>query len=113
MGRGALGIVILHEIDPRAHGIMPHQSGIIRLENLLNSREVFHFGIQPQVVLVGCHDDGHAVMDVGQKSVVLTLVFWIRDNRKGLRRQASIAALVSLPVLVYEIWLLGFHRLDF
>ena len=46
-------------------------------------------------------------------SLILTLAFWIRDNRKGLRRQAKIAALVSLPVLAYEIWLLGFHRLDF
>jgi hypothetical protein len=46
-------------------------------------------------------------------SLLLTVAFWIRDYRKGLRRQAKIAALVSLPVLAYEIWLLGFHRLDF
>lgn len=46
-------------------------------------------------------------------SLLLTIAFWVRDNRKGLRRQARIAALVSLPVLAYEIWLLGFHRLDF
>jgi hypothetical protein len=46
-------------------------------------------------------------------SLLLTLAFWIRDSRKGLRTQARIAVLVSLPVLVYEIWLLGFHRLDF
>ena len=46
-------------------------------------------------------------------SLLLTLAFWIRDNRKGVGRQAKIAALVSLPVLAYEIWLLGFHRLDF
>ena len=46
-------------------------------------------------------------------SLLLTLAFWIRDNRKGLRKQARTAALVSLPVLAYEIWLLGFVRLDF
>jgi hypothetical protein len=46
-------------------------------------------------------------------SLLLTLAFWVRDNREGLRRHARIAALVSLPVLAYEIWLLGFHRLDY
>jgi hypothetical protein len=46
-------------------------------------------------------------------SLLLTLGFWARDIRKGLRRQAKMAALVSLPVLLYEVWLLGFHRLDF
>jgi hypothetical protein len=45
-------------------------------------------------------------------SLLLTLGFWVRDIGKGLRKQAMIAALVALPVLLYEIWLLGFHRLD-
>ena len=45
-------------------------------------------------------------------SLLLTVAFWVRDIGKGLRRQAIIAALVSLPVLLYEVWLLGFHRLD-
>lgn len=45
-------------------------------------------------------------------SLLLTIGFSVRDIRRGLRRQAYIALLVSLPVLSYEIWLLGFHRLD-
>jgi uncharacterized membrane protein len=46
-------------------------------------------------------------------SLVLTIGFWVRDIRKGFRKQARIAALLSLPVFAYVIWLLGFHRLDF
>lgn len=43
----------------------------------------------------------------------LNLAFWVRDLRnKVLCRQAQIAAFVLLPLIVYEIWLLGFHKLD-
>jgi len=55
--------------DSRAHGIMPHQTWIVRLENLPNSIEVSDLGIQPQVILVGSDDDGHPVMDASEKSV--------------------------------------------
>jgi hypothetical protein len=46
-------------------------------------------------------------------SLLLTFGFWIRDIRKGLRKQAKIAALLLLPLVAYEVWLLGFNRLDF
>ncbi len=43
----------------------------------------------------------------------LSLGFLVRDLRKKeLCRQAKVAALISLPLIVYEIWLLGFTRLD-
>ena len=45
-------------------------------------------------------------------SLLFTLGFWVRDIRGAFRRQAKIALLVSLPVLLFEIWLLGFHKLD-
>ena len=45
--------------------------------------------------------------------LLLNLGFWVRDIRnKELRKQAKIAAFALLPLLVYEIWLVGFHRLD-
>jgi hypothetical protein len=41
----------------------------------------------------------------------LNLGFWIRDlGNKGLRRQANVAALLSLPLIVYDTWLLGWNR---
>jgi hypothetical protein len=45
-------------------------------------------------------------------SLLFTLGFWVRDIRGAFRRQAKIALLISLPVLLFEIWLLGFHKLD-
>jgi hypothetical protein len=45
-------------------------------------------------------------------SLLLTIGFWVRDYRGNFRAQAKITALASLPVLVCEIWLLGFVRLD-
>jgi cation transport ATPase len=44
--------------------------------------------------------------------LIATLFFGTRDFRRGLRRQAKIAALISLPVLLFVIYLLGFTRLD-
>jgi hypothetical protein len=46
-------------------------------------------------------------------SLLLTVGFWIRDIRKGLRKQSKLAALVLLPLMAYEIWLLAFSRLAF
>jgi len=46
-------------------------------------------------------------------SLLLTAGFWVRDMRNGFRRQAKIAATLSLPVCAYVVWLLVFHRLDF
>ena len=36
--------------------------------------------------------------------LVITLFFWARDLRKTTRRQAIVALLLSMPVLVLEIW---------
>ncbi|HVO64464.1 MAG TPA: hypothetical protein VMT53_26325 [Terriglobales bacterium] len=45
--------------------------------------------------------------------LVLTLFFWFRDLRRKLYREAKIAGAILLPVLLYELWLFAFTRLDF
>ena len=45
-------------------------------------------------------------------SLLFTIGFWVRDITGVFRRQAIVVLLIFLPVLVFEIWLVGFHDLD-
>jgi hypothetical protein len=62
-GRGARYVVVSHGIDPRAHGIAPHEPSIVGLEQFGRRSRVPHPRIEPQVVAVWVEDDGHAVVD--------------------------------------------------
>jgi hypothetical protein len=44
-------------------------------------------------------------------SLLMTIGFWVRDIGGVFRRQAKVAAVISVPVLLFEIWL-GFHHLN-
>ena len=45
--------------------------------------------------------------------LLFTAGFSIRDVAKGRRRGVTIAVLLSLPLLIFEIWLMHSTRLDF
>src|ERR1035437_7928161 len=62
-GCGAFRVVVSHVIDPRAHGIAPHEPSIVGLEQFGRRSRVPHPRIEPQVVAVWVEDDGHAVVD--------------------------------------------------
>ena len=56
-------IIIRHMIDPRAHGIAPHEPGVERLEQFGRRTVILHAGIEPQVVSVWIEDHWHPVVD--------------------------------------------------
>jgi len=56
-------IVIRHTVDPRAHGIAPHQFGIIRLQQFGGRTHIRHPRIEPQVVVIRIENCRHAVVD--------------------------------------------------
>ena len=62
-GSEAFLVVISHVIDPSAHGIAPHQPGIVRLQQFRRRRQILHSRIEPYIVAVGIEDDRHSVMD--------------------------------------------------
>jgi hypothetical protein len=49
-GCGAGFVVIGNVIDPRAHGIAPHEPGIKGLQQIGRRAHIVHAGVQPQVI---------------------------------------------------------------
>jgi hypothetical protein len=88
---GAFLVVVSHGIDPRAHGIAPHQPSIIGLQQFGRRSRVPHPRIEPQVVAVWVEDDGHAVVDGRGHSI------WGRgQDRAGLNRVAA-SIILAIP----------------
>ena len=56
-------VIVRHMVDPRAHGIAPHQPGIVGLQQFGRSCDFCHARIEPQVVAVWIKDDWHSVVD--------------------------------------------------
>jgi len=55
--------------------LKPHWLGIVGLENVTNRVEVIHVRIEPHIVLVRRHDDGHAIVQVGYERIR----WWLRS----------------------------------
>jgi hypothetical protein len=82
--RGASFVVLRHAVDPRAHGIAPHEPGVAGLQQLGRRSYIIHPRIEPQVVAVRLKDDRHAVVD-GRGYRVRRR----GQNRAGLQRVAA------------------------
>jgi hypothetical protein len=63
-GRGAL-VVVHHMIDPRAHGIAPHEPSIEGLQQFGRRSQIRHPRIKPNVVGVWIENHWHPVVDGG------------------------------------------------
>jgi hypothetical protein len=83
-GFRAFCVVIRHMVDPRAHGIAPHQPSIVGLQHLGRRTHIPHTRIKPQIVAVWIKDNGHAVVDCGCNGV-----WGRRQNRAGLKPIAA------------------------
>lgn len=65
----ALGIVILHLIEPRIDGIASHHFRIVGPQHFRQSIHILHSGIEPCIVIGSVKDDWHSVVDCGGNRV--------------------------------------------
>jgi hypothetical protein len=56
-------IVVPHTIDPSAHGIAPHEPGIIGLQQFGRRAHIVHAGVEPKLVAVWIENHCHPVVD--------------------------------------------------
>jgi hypothetical protein len=59
---GAFRVVILHLIDPTADGIITHQPGVERFQQIREQCNLCHSRIEPQIVVIWLENYGHSVV---------------------------------------------------
>lgn len=63
------GVVVLHQIHPAAHFISPYQRRVERLQHFADGVRFLEARVEPEVIGIIRQNDGHAVMNIGEKRV--------------------------------------------